>query len=92
MRTIKRYSNRKLYDTTGHQYVTLENVGRLVRQGEDVEVIDEVTKMDVTSSTLAQVLFEEEKRLVIKPLGKSALVKLLRYGYPPSVEALESKG
>lgn len=61
-RIIKRYSNRKLYDTRGSQYVTLEQIAQFIREGEEVLVLDNGTKEDLTSVTLAQIIFEEEKR------------------------------
>lgn len=61
-RIIKRYSNRKLYDTTHSRYVTLDQIGELVRSGEEVKIIDNASKEDLTSVTLAQIIFEEEKR------------------------------
>lgn len=61
-RVIKRYSNRKLYDTRSSQYVTLEQIAELIRQGEEVRVLDNSSKEDLTSVTLAQIIFEEEKR------------------------------
>jgi polyhydroxyalkanoate synthesis repressor PhaR len=62
MRTIKRYSNRKLYDTTERHYVTLADVAGFVRKGDDVQVTDYVTSADLTAQTLAQIIFEEEKK------------------------------
>lgn len=62
MRIIKRYSNRKLYDTTERHYVTLADVAGFVRKGEDIQVTDYVTSADLTAQTLAQIIFEEEKR------------------------------
>jgi polyhydroxyalkanoate synthesis repressor PhaR len=61
-RVIKRYSNRKLYDTQSSRYVTLEQIADLVRGGEDVRIVDNNTKEDLTSITLAQIIFEEEKK------------------------------
>jgi len=61
-RVIKRYSNRKLYDTRSSQYVTLEQIAEMIRQGEEVRVLDNSSKEDLTSVTLAQIIFEEEKR------------------------------
>jgi polyhydroxyalkanoate synthesis repressor PhaR len=63
MPVIKRYSNRKLYDTESKRYVTLEDLGDFIRQGEDVRVVDHVTGEDLTSVTLMQVIFEEEKKI-----------------------------
>jgi polyhydroxyalkanoate synthesis repressor PhaR len=61
-RIIKRYSNRKLYDTTASRYVTLDQIGEMVRAGEEVSIVDNSSKEDLTSVTLAQIIFEEEKR------------------------------
>lgn len=63
MPVIKRYSNRKLYDTESKRYVTLEDLADFIRQGEDVHVVDHVTGEDLTSVTLLQVIFEEEKKI-----------------------------
>lgn len=62
MRVIKRYSNRKLYDTDKSSYVTLEEIAEMVRNGDDVNIIDNKSGEDLTRVTLAQILFEEEKR------------------------------
>jgi polyhydroxyalkanoate synthesis repressor PhaR len=62
MRTIRRYSNRKLYDTHESHYVTLQALAALVRSGEDFQVVDHGTNRDLTTATLAQIIFEEEKR------------------------------
>ena len=60
-RTIKRYSNRKLYDTGASRYVTLREIEALIRSGEDVRIIDYSTHEDLTNVTLAQILLEQEK-------------------------------
>ena len=52
-RIIKRYSNRKLYDTKGSSYVTLLQIAEIIRAGEDVQIIDNATKEDKTDVTLA---------------------------------------
>ena len=62
MRVIKRYSNRKLYDTEERRYVTLHEVGQLVRKGVDLKVLDNVSGDDLTTVTLSQVLLEKEKK------------------------------
>ena len=59
---IKRYQNRKLYDTEDSCYVTLEDICDMIKQGEDVQVIDNATKEDLTSVTLAQIILEEERK------------------------------
>ena len=60
-RIIKRYSNRKLYDTKDSRYVTLQQIGEMVRQGEDVQIIDNKTKEDKTEVTLALIISEDLK-------------------------------
>ncbi len=60
-RTIKRYANRKLYDTRDSRYVTLEHIAAMVRAGDDIRVVDNTTQADLTTATLAQIIFEEEK-------------------------------
>ncbi|RMF21297.1 MAG: hypothetical protein D6760_09800 [Deltaproteobacteria bacterium] len=61
-RIIKRYTNRKLYDKLESRYVTLEEIAKLVRAGEDIQVIDNETEADLTAVTFAQIILEEEKR------------------------------
>jgi len=61
-RLIKRYGNRKMYDTQASRYVTLDNVAELVRTGEDLRIIDNDSGEDLTAVTFAQIIFEEEKR------------------------------
>jgi polyhydroxyalkanoate synthesis repressor PhaR len=60
-RLIKRYANRKLYDTHLSRYVTLPQIAELVRSGEDVQIIDNRTKENLTGVTLAQIIYESEK-------------------------------
>lgn len=61
-KVIKRYQNRKLYDTQQSCYVTLEDIAKMIRNNEEVLVIDNKTKKDITSSTLTQIIFEAEKK------------------------------
>lgn len=69
-KVIKRYQNRKLYDTSDSCYVTLEDIGEMIRLGDDVQIIDNTTKEDLTSVTLAQIIFEEQKKKTnVQPLG-----------------------
>lgn len=58
---IKRYGNRRLYNTEAKEYVKYADVADIVRSGSDVRVIDSKTKEDVTKSVLIQVILEEEK-------------------------------
>lgn len=62
MRVIKRYPNRKLYDTEAKQYITLDAIATFVRQGEDIRVVDHATGEDLTALTLTQVILEQEKK------------------------------
>lgn len=59
---IKRYQNRKLYDTQQSCYVTLDDIAKMIRTNEDVMVIDNKTKNDITAATLTQIIFEAEKK------------------------------
>jgi polyhydroxyalkanoate synthesis repressor PhaR len=69
-RIIKRYTNRKLYDTKDSRYVTLAQIAELVRSGEEVQIIDNATKEDKTEATLALIISEEVKtRPKAVPLG-----------------------
>ena len=58
-RVIKRYESRKLYDTAESKYVSLEEVATLVRNGVEVQIIDNATSDDVTAQTLTQIILEE---------------------------------
>ncbi len=60
-RVIKRYSNRKLYDTQASSYVTLLNIADMVRAGETIQIVDNATKEDKTDVTLALIISEELK-------------------------------
>lgn len=59
---IKRYQNRKLYDTQQSCYVTLDDIAKMIRSSEEVMVIDNKTKNDITAATLTQIIFEAEKK------------------------------
>jgi polyhydroxyalkanoate synthesis repressor PhaR len=64
VRLVKRYGggSRKLYDTEESRYVSLEEIAGWVRDGQQVQVVDSKTDDDVTAQTLAQVIYEEERR------------------------------
>ena len=69
-RVIKRYTNRKLYDTEESRYVTLEEIAGMVKAGEEVQIVDNRSGKDLTEVTLAQILFEEQKKQTTRmPLG-----------------------
>jgi polyhydroxyalkanoate synthesis repressor PhaR len=62
MPIIKRYANRKLYDTEAKKYISLESIAEMIRQGSDVQVVDNVTGNDITALTLSQIILEQEKK------------------------------
>jgi polyhydroxyalkanoate synthesis repressor PhaR len=77
-KVIKRYTNRKLYDTVESRYVTLDEIAQMIKGGAEVKIIDNRTKEDLTSVTLAQIIFEEEKKRSQMPLG--VLREIIRNG------------
>jgi len=77
-KVIKRYTNRKLYDTVESRYVTLEEIAEMVKAGAEVQIIDNRTKEDLTSVTLAQIIFEEEKKT--SKMSLRTLKNLIRHG------------
>jgi polyhydroxyalkanoate synthesis repressor PhaR len=68
-KVIKRYTNRKLYDTVESRYVTLDEIAEMIKGGTEVKIIDNRSKEDLTSVTLAQIIFEEEKKQSQMPLA-----------------------
>ena len=62
VKIIKRYQNRKLYDTQQSCYVTLDDIAKMIRTNEEVMVIDNKSKNDITAATLTQIIFEAEKK------------------------------
>ncbi len=79
MPLIKRYPNRKLYDTEAKQYITLEGIAVLIRRGEEVSVIDHATGEDLTTLTLTQIIVELEKKQ-IGMVPRSVLAGLIQAG------------
>lgn len=79
MPIIKRYPNRKLYDTEAKRYITLDGIAELIRDGAEVQVVDHTTDEDLTAVTLTQIIFEQEKRNS-GFLPKSVLTGLVRAG------------
>jgi polyhydroxyalkanoate synthesis repressor PhaR len=75
---IKRYTNRKLYDTVESRYVTLDEIAEMIKAGQEVKVLDNRTKEDLTSVTLAQIIFEEEKKT--SKMSLKMLRDLIRHG------------
>jgi polyhydroxyalkanoate synthesis repressor PhaR len=76
--TVKKYSNRRLYDTSDSRYITLEELAEKVKKGEDVRVVDAKTGEDLTAATLTQIIVEGRgaARLLPVPL----LIQLVRLG------------
>lgn len=62
-RLIKRYDNRKLYDTDSKRYISLREIADQIRAGEDVSVVDNATGADLTTQTLAKIIVEEQPSL-----------------------------
>lgn len=79
IKIIKRYQNRKLYDTHESSYVTLDEIAKMIKSGEDLKVIDNKTKNDITTSTLTQLLYESEKRSKTSP-SVELLKEIIRHG------------
>jgi polyhydroxyalkanoate synthesis repressor PhaR len=87
MAIIKRYPNRKLYNTETKQYITLEGIAELIRDGAEVEVIDNATGENLTALTLTQIILELEKKQT-GLLSNSILTGLIRAG-GESISALQ---
>ncbi len=77
-RIIKRYVNRKLYDTVESRYVTLDEIAHMIRVGDEVRILDDRTNRDLTSVTLVQIIFESEKRY--SRMNMRLLCDLIRNG------------
>lgn len=78
-RLIKRYSNRKLYDTVDKQYVTLEHIAELIKAGRRVQVIDLSSDEDITNQMLTQVILEQGKKGT-EAIPSSVLHNVIRWG------------
>lgn len=79
MTVIKRYPNRKLYDTEAKQYITLDGIAELIRAGKEVSVIDYASGEDMTALTLTQIILEQEKKQS-GLLPRSVLAGLIQAG------------
>jgi polyhydroxyalkanoate synthesis repressor PhaR len=84
---IKRYTNRKLYDTVESRYVTLDEIAEMIKAGADVKILDNRTKEDLTSVTLAQIIFEEEKKT--SKMSLKTLLDLIRHGGERAAQLVE---
>src|SRR6185436_69060 len=79
VKIIKRYQNRKLYDTHESSYVTLDEIAKMIKGGEDLRVIDNKTKNDITAATLTQLLYESERKSKTQP-SVDLLKEIIRHG------------
>ncbi len=77
-RTIKKYSNRRLYDTADSRYITLDELADIVRDGSDVRVVDASSGEDLTQQTLTQIIIESRNAARLLPV--SLLTQLVRLG------------
>jgi polyhydroxyalkanoate synthesis repressor PhaR len=85
--TIKKYANRRLYNTGTSAYVTLEDLSHMVKRGEDFLVQDAKTGEDITRSVLAQIIFEQESKVGQSMLPITFLRQLIRF-YGDSMQML----
>jgi polyhydroxyalkanoate synthesis repressor PhaR len=85
--TIKKYANRRLYNTGSSTYVTLEDLALMVKKGEDFVVYDAKSGDDITRSVLAQVIFEQEAKVGQSLLPITFLRQLIRF-YGDSMQML----
>ncbi len=79
MPIIKRYPNRKLYDTEAKRYVTLDSITQMIHEGQEVQVVDHESGEDLTNLTLSQIIFEQEKK-GSGLLPRALLTNLVRAG------------
>jgi polyhydroxyalkanoate synthesis repressor PhaR len=85
--TIKKYANRRLYNTGTSAYVTLEDLAHMVKRGEDFLVQDAKTGEDITRSVLTQIIFEQESKVGQSMLPITFLRQLIRF-YGDSMQML----
>ena len=85
--TIKKYANRRLYNTGTSTYVTLEDLASMVKNGEDFLVYDAKTGDDITRTVLAQIIFEQENKAGQNLLPTTFLRQLIRF-YGDSMQML----
>jgi len=85
--TIKKYANRRLYNTGTSAYVTLEDLAGMVKKGEDFVVYDAKTGEDITRSVLTQIIFEQENKEGQNLLPIAFLRQLIRF-YGDSMQML----
>jgi polyhydroxyalkanoate synthesis repressor PhaR len=88
-RLIRKYSNRRLYDTSGSRHVTLDDLRQLVVAGEKIKVIDDKSGDDLTRSVLLQIIAEQEQFGV--PVLNSDLLEMVIRFYGGPMQSLLSR-
>lgn len=78
MHTIRKYRNRKLYDTDLKTYITLVDLGEEIRGGKEIRIVDHETQADITAEILTEIIFVEEKKG--PRLGVEVLTRIIREG------------
>ncbi len=89
LRVIKKYANRKLYDTRSKRAITLSGIAELIAKGDDIQVIDNPTGNDLTTVTLAQIILEQEKTkrgLLPLPVLLREIIKQGRRSFSETIE------
>jgi len=89
MRVIKKYSNRRLYDTSSSAYVNLDNLADIIRGGELVQIVDAKSGADLTRPILMQVILEAQGALELMPVG--LLHRMIRLGNASPMHAVFRK-
>ncbi|MEL6342608.1 MAG: polyhydroxyalkanoate synthesis regulator DNA-binding domain-containing protein [Myxococcota bacterium] len=91
MRIIKKYSNRRLYDTTTSSYINLDDLATLIRAGESVQILDAKSSQDLTRSILFQVLIDSQQTLELLPVP--LLHRMIRMSAPaqPMVSVMQKQ-
>jgi len=84
---VKKYGNRRLYDTEASSYITLDDLARLIRSGRDVRVVDAKSGQDLTKTVLLQIIAEQEKAQDLLPV--SFLKKMIQIGDSSLRDALQ---
>jgi polyhydroxyalkanoate synthesis repressor PhaR len=92
-RLIKRYANRKLYDTQCSAYVTLDEIAQMVKAGEDIQILDNRSGEDMTGITLTQIIYEDQKNTDEKKgLPLPALRSIIQQGGDLFAKLKEARG
>ena len=76
---IKKYGNRRLYDTKRSRYVTLEELKEVISKGEEIQVVEETTGEDVTKRVMTQIILQEDESKHLNLLPLNFLKRLIQY-------------